>query len=68
MRIGDQIHAFRTGNKINPLKTADAKLLDIVEVSVHPNYDGITAYFDIAVVETNIVTFSNYIHPVCLPR
>jgi hypothetical protein len=68
VRIGDQIHALRTGNKINPLKTENTQIYDIERVSLHPDYDGITAYFDIAVVETGFVTFSNYIQPVCLPR
>jgi hypothetical protein len=68
VRIGDQIHALRTGNKINQLKTENTQIYDIERVALHPDYDGKTAYFDIAVVDTNIVTFSNYIHPVCLPR
>jgi hypothetical protein len=68
VRIGDQVHVQRKGNQINPLKTENTQILDIIEVSLHPNYNGITAYFDIAVVETKIVTFSYFIHPVCLPR
>jgi hypothetical protein len=42
--------------------------LEIKGVSVHPNYNGISAYFDIAVVKTENVTFSYFVRPVCLPR
>jgi hypothetical protein len=42
--------------------------LDIERVFLHPNYDNITAYFDIAVVFTGNVTFSDFITPICLPR
>jgi hypothetical protein len=57
--MGDQIHSLNTSNTL---------ILDIQKVTLHPNYNGKTAYFDIAVVETAIVTFSKFISPVCLPR
>jgi hypothetical protein len=68
VRIGDQIHALIEEKKTNPLQTKNTQFLDIKRVSLHPNYDGKTAYYDIAVVETKVVTFSDYISPVCLPR
>ncbi len=68
MRIGDQIHTQREGNKTLPIQTKNTQFFNIEKVSLHPNYDGKTAYFDIAVVETKVVTFSDYINPVCLPR
>jgi hypothetical protein len=58
VRLGDQSHARKTENTL---------ILDIKAVSLHPDYDLKTAYFDIAVVETENVTFTNYISPVCLP-
>jgi hypothetical protein len=57
--MGDQIHSLKTTNTL---------ILDIQKVTLHPNYNGKTAYFDIAVVETANVTFSKFIIPVCLPR
>jgi hypothetical protein len=59
VRLGDQNHARKTENTL---------ILDIQTVSLHPNYDLKTAYFDIAVVETGAVTFTKYISPVCLSR
>jgi hypothetical protein len=56
--LGDQSHARKTENTL---------ILDIKTVSLHPNYDLKTAYFDIAVVETEAVAFTNYVSPVCLP-
>jgi hypothetical protein len=49
------------------MTTINTLILDIERVFLHPRYDGVTAYFDIAVVETRDVTFSNFISPVCLP-
>jgi hypothetical protein len=59
VRIGDWNHSSKTKNTL---------FLDIKGVSVHPNYNGISAYFDIAVVKTENVTFSYFVRPVCLPR
>jgi hypothetical protein len=58
VRLGDQNHATKTENTL---------ILGIQAVSLHPKYDLKTAYFDIAVVETEAVTFTKYISPVCLP-
>jgi hypothetical protein len=59
VRLGDQNLASKTEHTL---------ILGIQAVSLHPKYDLKTAYFDIAVVETEAVTFTNYIRPVCLPR
>jgi hypothetical protein len=59
VRIGDWNHSFETKNTL---------FLEIMEVLIHPNYNGISAYFDIAVVKTTNVTFSYFVRPVCLPR
>jgi hypothetical protein len=67
VRIGDQIHAVRKGNKIRPITTANTRFLDIQRVSIHPNYDGVAAYFDIALIETATVDFTKFISPICLP-
>jgi hypothetical protein len=67
VRIGDQIHTEGKGNQIKSLTTVNTLFLDIERVFLHPNYDRITAYFDIAVVVTGNVTFSKFINPVCLP-
>ncbi len=67
MRIGDQIHTAGKGNQTKSQSTVNTLILDIQRVFLHPNYDRITAYFDIAVVVTGNVTFSDFINPVCLP-
>ncbi len=67
MRIGDQIHTEGKGNQTKSLTTVNTLILDIERVFLHPNYDRKTAYFDIAVVVTGNVTFSDFINPVCLP-
>ncbi len=67
MRIGDQIHTVGKGNQTKSQTTVNTLILDIERVFLHPNYDRKTAYFDIAVVVTGNVTFSDFINPVCLP-
>jgi hypothetical protein len=44
------------------------QILDILEAIVHPDYNHVTAYFDVAILVTENVTFSEGIKPVCLPR
>ena len=46
----------------------NAKNLEIIKKFVHPNYDGIKSYFDVAILETEEITFSRAISPVCLPN
>jgi hypothetical protein len=67
VRIGDQIHTEGKGNQTRSQTTVNTLFLDIERVFLHPNYDNITAYFDIAVVFTGNVTFSDFITPICLP-
>jgi hypothetical protein len=47
---------------------ANLLILDILSISIHPDYNGVAAYFDVAVIKTKDVTFSEFIRPVCLPR
>ncbi len=61
MRIGDSDHG----------STADdtfVTILDILKIFIHPDYNGITAYYDVAIIVTDIVTFSRRISPICLPE
>jgi hypothetical protein len=44
------------------------QIFDILEAIVHPDYNLVTAYFDVAILVTENVTFSEGIKPVCLPR
>jgi hypothetical protein len=67
VRIGDQIHAIREGNKTQQITNPNTRFLDIQRVSIHPNYDGVAAYFDIALIETATVEFTKFISPICLP-
>jgi hypothetical protein len=59
MRIGDSNHLSKTVNTL---------FLEIKGVFIHPNYNGNSSYFDIAIVETANVMFSYFISPICLPR
>jgi len=46
----------------------NAKNLEILQMYVHPDYDGKSAYFDIAILETKPIEFSKAILPICLPE
>ncbi len=35
---------------------------------MHPNYDGVASYYDVAILKTAHVNFSRAISPVCLPN
>ncbi len=41
--------------------------MDILNQTTHPDYDGVTSYFDVALLETSPVTLSKSIIPICLP-
>ena len=60
IRIGD----FNLGSDSDD---RNAKDLGIIKKFVHPNFDGIASYFDVAILETEEMTFSKAIRPVCLP-
>ena len=60
-RIGDQNHSSTSDD-------ANLLVLDILNVDKHPQYNGVAAYYDVAVIETETVTFSYAIQPICLPR
>ena len=40
--------------------------LDIRGITVHPEYNK-TAYYDVAIIATDNIDFSNDIQPICLP-
>ncbi len=46
----------------------NAKDLDIINKFIHPEYDGKASYFDVAILETEKITFSRAVRPVCLPN
>ena len=42
--------------------------MDIINKEIHPKYDRVAAYFDVAVLETEEIDFNRSIFPVCLPE
>jgi hypothetical protein len=50
------------------LDDANLLFLDILNIDKHPQYNGVAAYYDVAVIETEKVAFSQAIRPICLPR
>ena len=34
---------------------------------IHHNYDGTTAYFDVAIIQTEAIKLSSTVQPICLP-
>jgi len=61
IRIGDTNHASARDDK-------NAIDLDIYNLTIHPKYNTLTSYYDIAILETSPVTFSKFINPICLPQ
>ena len=45
----------------------NAKDLSIQKISIHPKYNGESAYYDLAIFETEPIALSNFLSPVCLP-
>jgi len=41
--------------------------LEILNSTVHPDFDTVSAYYDVALLLTKKVTFSRFIRPICLP-
>ena len=39
----------------------------ITKITQHPQYENGKAYYDIAVLETELVTFSGNVRPICMP-
>lgn len=61
IRIGDTNHASKLGDR-------NAIFLDILTQTIHPKYNGMASYYDVAVLETSPVTFTKLISPICLPQ
>jgi hypothetical protein len=43
-------------------------VLDVINLSIHPRYDAVASYYDVAILVTAPVPFSKAISPVCLPE
>jgi len=56
IRIGDDNHGSIADDK-------NAKDLNILASFIHPTYNGVAAYFDVAVLETEPLNFSKSIRP-----
>jgi hypothetical protein len=61
VKLGDPDHN-------STLDDANLLILEIQEAIIHPGYDNVRVYFDIAVLVTKTVAFTKGIKPVCLPR
>ena len=61
IRIGDSNHASQVDDR-------NAIDLEVLNKFIHPNYNGVASYYDVAILETATVTFSTAISPVCLPE
>jgi hypothetical protein len=61
IRIGDTNHVSENDNK-------NAMDLEIKKQKIHPKYDEISSYYDVAILETSPVTISKFISPICLPE
>ena len=46
----------------------NAENLEVLRTLVHSDYDGKSAYFDVAILETKPLEFSRAILPICLPE
>ena len=61
IRIGDSIHTLEVNNR-------STLVLDVISSQIHKNYTNGIAYFDVAVLTTRKIPFSEFISPVCLPE
>ncbi len=61
IQMGDTNHVSEHDDK-------NAFHLDINKQTIHPKYNKVTSYYDIAILETSPITFSKFISPVCLPE
>jgi len=60
VRIGDTNHASEKDDR----NVVD---LEIFNQMLHPKYNKLASYYDIAIFETSPVIFSKSISPICLP-
>ena len=51
-----------------PKNQLQGKDISIKEIKIHPDYKYRNAYYDIAVIVTETLEFSNNIRPICLPK
>jgi hypothetical protein len=42
--------------------------MPIIDATIHPKYNGVSSYYDIAVLKTKKITFTREKIPVCLPK
>ena len=42
--------------------------MSIIDVTIHPKYNRVSSYYDVAVLKTTKITFSRAKIPVCLPE
>ena len=61
VRIGDFDHSSSDDDRL-------AVTVDIKNKFIHPRYNGKAAHFDVAVLETDNIDFTESIYPVCLPQ
>ena len=53
---------------LNDTFTRYQQLLHINRTFFHPNFDNVTVYYDIAIIQTNeVIKFSDAVRPICLP-
>ncbi len=61
IRIGDS-------NQSSDQDDGNGKVFEIVKEKVHPLYNGVSVYYDVAVLETDEIPISRSISPICLPE
>ena len=49
------------------MNRSDGITVKMIKIIRHPKYTGRTSYFDVGIVETDHVTFTEGIRPICLP-
>ncbi len=60
IRIGDSNH---TSDK----KNGNFEVISMIDATVHPKYNGVSSYYDVALLKTKRITLFRADTPVCLP-